>query len=94
MESSANLTSNNPNCPDSVLACFHSTHRLLMTNDASMHHWRLHLSNLKIARVVLTHLIVEIDKLIAETEERITVHERLDRNIAEFERIVNGRNGR
>lgn len=57
-----------------------------LVQHGSAHHIRLHLTNLKTARAVCLHLVVDLDHLIAQAEAKLAEHESLDRDVRAFEK--------
>lgn len=74
---------------DALLAGFHSTWHLV--EHSSEHHLRLHLANLKTAKIVLTHLAAELDHLINVCEQKLAEHASLNRDVAAWEKVCTGR---
>lgn len=72
-----------------LLVGFHSAWSLVQ--DGSAHHLRLHLTNLKTARLVCLHLAEELDHLIKLAERKLAEHESLHRDVAGFEKHCTGR---
>ena len=71
-----------------LLAGFHSAWSLVQHGSA--HHIRIHLANLKTAREVCSHLVVELDQLIKLAEERLAEHEAIEQGIRDFEKNISG----
>jgi hypothetical protein len=73
---------------EGILKGFHSSWSLVQ--HGSEHHLRLHLANLRTARLVCQHIAEELDHLIKLAELKLAEHESLNRDVKGFQKNCTG----